>query len=112
MPHGFEAFLGPWSYPTFMAPHSFAVIHGILILPALCHYRYLLITSGNTVSPWIILRNVFISFLAGSFLGICLGYGVYQASSRPYDHYFQFVTHEWIDADGTTPYRYACDMVS
>lgn len=45
MPHGFESFLPAWTYPLFMAPHSFVVIHGILILPALCHYRYQMIVQ-------------------------------------------------------------------
>ncbi|CAD5232796.1 unnamed protein product [Bursaphelenchus xylophilus] len=110
MPHGIEAQLDSWTYPWIMAPHAAFMIHSINILPALCHYRYKLITSGSTVNPLLMLRNICYATLASACLGALMGFSAYQASLRGYQHYLALVTTEWFDDDGTTPFKYVCDM--
>ncbi|CAD5232798.1 unnamed protein product [Bursaphelenchus xylophilus] len=110
MPHGIEAYLDPWTYPWLMAPHAALVVHSIHILPALCHYRYKLITSGAVMNPLLILRNIGYASAASVCLGAFFGLGAYQAGLRGYQHYVPYVTPEWFAEDGTTPFRYACDM--
>uniref|UniRef100_A0A1I7SUW8 G_PROTEIN_RECEP_F1_2 domain-containing protein n=1 Tax=Bursaphelenchus xylophilus TaxID=6326 RepID=A0A1I7SUW8_BURXY len=110
MPHGVESFLGPWSYSVFMWLHSAVVMQSLLILPALCHYRYKLKTFKAGTDMFIVIRNVAISASLSVVLGLCLACGVEQAKRRGYTYYRRFVNPEWFDSDGSTLFKYACDM--
>ncbi|CAD5232350.1 unnamed protein product [Bursaphelenchus xylophilus] len=109
MPHGLEFNLFKYFGYHLMIAHCFVGMHGLWILPAHYHYRYVIITKPSAPVT-VLLRNLLITSTTALCMGAVAVIGVNQAMARGFDYYLSQIDEEWFDQNGNSHFLYAMDF--
>ncbi|CAD5216112.1 unnamed protein product [Bursaphelenchus okinawaensis] len=108
-PHGIERLVPENTYWIFAFFHLFTITNTFTTQPAIYHYRYVLITKVGQGGPTLklLLRNICISVIGSSIVGVCFAASIQQTFHRGKEFYIRELTPLWFNPDGSTGFLYA-----